>query len=78
MFQVIVSDISLDIVYLMEYLLYGQTGKNTSVQLEEQKKGESFHSKISLEANITLKYDRVFFCQWAQFWIIKQTEIKHL
>lgn len=53
MFQVIVSDI----VYLMEYLLYGQTGKNTSVQLEEQKKGESFHSKISLEANITLKYD---------------------
>lgn len=74
MFQVIVADI----LYLIKYLLYGQTGKNMSVQLEEPKKEESFYSKISLEANTTLKYNRVFFCQWAQFWIIKQTEIKYL
>lgn len=72
-FQVIVADT----VYLIKFLLYGQTGKNMSVKLE-QKKGESFYTKIPLEANITLKYNRVFFCQWAQFCIIKQTEIKYL
>lgn len=53
MFQVIAADI----VYLIKYFLYSQTGKNMSVQLEEQKNGASFYSKISLEANIPVKYN---------------------
>lgn len=51
-FQMIVSDIFPDIVYLMKYLLYGQAGKN---MLEEQKMGKSFYSKIYLEANVISK-----------------------
>lgn len=51
----IVSDIFPDTVYLMKYLLYGQAGKNMSMQLEEEKMGKSFYSKIYLEANVILK-----------------------
>jgi len=51
----IVSGIFPDTVYLMKHVLYGQAGKNMSMQLEEQKMGKCLYSKIYLEANVILK-----------------------
>lgn len=54
-FQMIVSDIFSNTVYLTKYLLYGQAGKNMSMQSVEQKMGKSFYSKNNPEANAILE-----------------------